>query len=607
MERDHPDISALLLRIRTEEIAHQREIARVLARLDRVVLDRPSLDVRARRELATESGRYTYWSLPALGVHLGAGLARLPFSIRVLLENLLRHVDGWSVSEEDVEVLALRDPFQPSPREIAFRPARVLLQDFTGVPVLVDLAALRDAVRERGGAPAAVDPRMPADLVIDHSVQVDRFGGPDALAANARLELERNRERFTFLRWAQGAFRGVRVVPPGSGIVHQVNLEHLASVVCFETANGEGRAYPDTVVGTDSHTPMVNALGVLGWGVGGIEAEAAMLGQPIPLVIPQVVGVRLTGRLRDGVTATDLVLTLTALLRAHGVVGKFVEFGGPGLASLGVADRATLANMAPEYGATVGFFPVDAATLAYLQLTGRDPAHVARVEAYARAQGLFRVDDAPEPLYSSLVPLDLGSVEPCLAGPRRPQDRLPLGEAKRGLRQTLAGLADLLATGTDPAEVARWVEEGGPVSASGGTGESDPPPRTLGRLEARVPVEIDGARVEVGHGAVVIAAITSCTNTSNPSAMVGAGLLARKAASRGLRPRPWVKTSLAPGSRVVTRYLATSGLLVDLETAWLPPGRVRLHDLHRQQRPPARGDRASRDRWRPGRRRGAVR
>ena len=566
VERDHPEVAALLLRIRQEEEAHQREIARILARSERAVLDRPSLDARARRELAIHGETHTYWSLPALGAHLGVSLARLPFSVRVLLENLLRHVDGWSVSEEDVTALALRDPFQPSTREIAFRPARVLLQDFTGIPVLVDLAALRDAVRERGGDPAAVDSQLPVDLVIDHSVQVDRFGTSEALAANARLEIERNRERFTFLRWAQGGFRGVRVVPPSSGIVHQVNLEYLASVVVFDAAAGEARAYPDTVVGTDSHTPMVNALGVLGWGVGGIEAEAAMLGQPIPLVVPQVVGVRLTGRLREGVNATDLVLTLTALLRAHGVVGKLVEFGGPGLASLGVPDRATLANMAPEYGATVGFFPVDQATLDYLRFTGRDPAHVARVEGYARAQGLFRESDSPEPFYSSAVALDLASVETCLAGPRRPHDRVPLGEAKRGLRQVLAGLSDLQGSGADPAAVARWVGEGGPVVAAAETGGSGPPPlRDLGRLEARVPVEVDGVRAEVGHGAVVLAAITSCTNTSNPSAMVGAGLLARKASARGLNVRPWVKTSLAPGSRVVTRYLEASGLLQDLE------------------------------------------
>ena len=464
VERDHPEVAALLLRIRQEEEAHQREIARILARSERAVLDRPSLDARARRELAIHGETHTYWSLPALGAHLGVSLARLPFSVRVLLENLLRHVDGWSVSEEDVTALALRDPFQPSTREIAFRPARVLLQDFTGIPVLVDLAALRDAVRERGGDPAAVDSQLPVDLVIDHSVQVDRFGTSEALAANARLEIERNRERFTFLRWAQGGFRGVRVVPPSSGIVHQVNLEYLASVVVFDAAAGEARAYPDTVVGTDSHTPMVNALGVLGWGVGGIEAEAAMLGQPIPLVVPQVVGVRLTGRLREGVNATDLVLTLTALLRAHGVVGKFVEFGGPGLASLGVPDRATLANMAPEYGATVGFFPVDQATLDYLRFTGRDPAHVARVEAYARAQGLFR-ERATRRNLSTPPPCPrprLGRT--CLAGPRRPHDRVPLGEAKRGLRQVLAGLSDLQGSGADPAAVARWVGEGGPSS-----------------------------------------------------------------------------------------------------------------------------------------------
>ncbi len=557
VERDDPDIASLLLRIRAEEAEHQREIARILAHLDRAVLDRPSLDILTRRTLAVGTRTYTFWSLQALEERLGVSFGRLPLCIRVLLENVLRRVDGWSVTEEDVEALARWSPFEGPAREIAFRPARVLLQDFTGVPALVDLAALREAVREREGDPAMVTSRLPVDLVIDHSVQVDRFGSPDALAANARVELERNRERFTFLRWAQQAFCGVRVVPPATGIVHQVNLEHLAQVVFVEFGDGDHRVYPDTVVGTDSHTPMVNALGVLGWGVGGIEAEAAMVNQPVPLTVPRVVGLRLTGRLSEGVTATDLVLTLTALLRGHGVVGKFVEVCGPGVSSLGAADRATVANMAPEYGATVAFFPVDAVTIDYLRLTGRDEAHVALVEAYAREQGLFRTDQAREPIYSSLVTLDLTTVEACIAGPRRPQDRVPVAQARRSVRQAVATLGEGSDSEVDPVAVARWVEEGG---------EPEPSRVGLGRLADRVCVELEGSRVELGAGAVVIAAITSCTNTSNPSVMLGAGLLARMAVARGLRARPWVKTSLAPGSRVVTEYLRASGLLKDLET-----------------------------------------
>jgi len=562
IERDHPDIAALLMKIRAEEAAHQAELATVLARSERAVLDRPSLDALTRRTLDMGGRSYTVWSLPALAQHLGVALARLPFSIRVVLENLVRRVDGWSVTEEDVEAVARWRPLTPSAQEIAFQPARVLLQDFTGVPVIADLAALRDAAAARGGNPAGVTARIPADLVIDHSVQVDRFGTPDALATNARLELERNRERFAFLRWAQRAFPGLSVVPPATGIVHQVNLEYLARVVFVEATDVGARVYPDTVVGTDSHTPMVNGLGVLGWGVGGIEAEAALLGLPVPLTIPRVVGVRLAGRLREGLTATDLVLTLTARLRAHGVVGQFVEFCGPGVAALSVPDRATLANMAPEYGATVGFFPVDAATLDYLRFSAREPSHVALVEAYTRAQGLFREDGAPEPIYSSLVHLDLDTVEPCLAGPRRPQDRVPLGEVRHSVRRALAGIAGPDAGEADALAVARWVDEGWPAAPEVVASE---PAAAPGRLGQRVPVMIGGARVELAHGAVVIAAITSCTNTSNPSAMIGAGLLARNAAARGLRPKPWVKTSLAPGSRVVTEYLAASGLLANLE------------------------------------------
>ncbi len=461
---------------------------------------------------------------------LGKRAARLPFSLKVLLENLLRREDGRSVTRQHIEAVLAWEPTREPEHEIPFMPARVLLQDFTGVPAICDLAAMRDAMRRMGGDPGRINPLQPVDLVIDHSVQVDAFGTPAAFRTNVDIEFERNRERYAFLRWGQRAFRNFRVVPPDTGIVHQVNLEFLASVVCRRTENGRAVAFPDTVLGTDSHTTMINGLGVVGWGVGGIEAEAAMLGQPTVMLIPQVVGFRLHGRLADGATATDVVLTVTELLRKKGVVGKFVEFYGPGLASLALADRATIANMAPEYGATIGFFPVDDETLAYLRLTGRDPEHVAMVEAYCRAQGLFRTADAPEPEFSDRLALDLATVEPSLAGPKRPQDRVPLKRAKADWQKALGG----------------YLEDR----------KGDP--------KASVPITLDGARVELRHGAVVIAAITSCTNTSNPSVMLGAGLLARKAVARGLRVPPWVKTSLAPGSKVVTRYLADSGLLDDL-------------------------------------------
>jgi aconitate hydratase len=462
---------------------------------------------------------------------LGERAARLPFSLKVLLENVLRHEDGRTFTRDHVEALLAWDPGRAPDREIPFMPARVLLQDFTGVPAVVDLAAMRDAMRRLGGDPARINPLEPADLVIDHSVQVDAFGTPAAFRINVEREFERNRERYAFLRWGQHAFRNFRVVPPDTGIVHQVNLEYLAQVVCRRTRDGQVEAFPDTVLGTDSHTTMVNGLGVVGWGVGGIEAEAAMLGQPTVMLVPQVVGFRLAGTLAPGATATDVVLTVTEMLRQRGVVGKFVEFYGPGLASLSLADRATIANMAPEYGATIGFFPIDEETLAYLRLTGRDEAQVALVEAYARAQGLFRTPETPAPRFSDVLELDLGTVEPSLAGPRRPQDRVPLRAAKTAWR---AALAEFL----------------------GGAGAA----------EARVPIEMGGERGTLSHGSVVIAAITSCTNTSNPSVMLGAGLLARKAVARGLRVKPWVKTSLAPGSKVVTRYLAETGLLADLET-----------------------------------------
>ncbi len=456
---------------------------------------------------------------------LGASVDRLPFTLRILLENLLRHEDGRSVTGEQIEALVHWDPGAEPETEIAFRPARVLLQDFTGVPCIVDLAAMRDAIAEMGGDPRRINPLQPVDLVIDHSVQVDEYGSDAAFLLNVRREFERNRERYQFLRWGQGQLDGFRVVPPGTGIVHQVNLEYLASGVM---ATG-GAAYPDTLVGTDSHTTMINGLGVLGWGVGGIEAEAAMLGQPVSMLIPQVVGVRLSGRLPEGATGTDLVLRVTQLLRERRVVGKFVEYFGEGLAELPLAARATVANMCPEYGATVGFFPVDAETLSYLRFTGRSDAEVELVERYCREQRLFRTQETPDPEYSEVLEVDLGSIEPSLAGPRRPQDRIPLASAADSSRTTIA-------------------EE---VAAGSGTGP--------------VRVEGDAGSYELSSGSVVIAAITSCTNTSNPEVMVGAGLLAKKAVERGLQTPPWVKTSLAPGSKVVTDYLRDAGLMEPLE------------------------------------------
>ena len=465
----------------------------------------------------------------------GADLARLPYALKILLENLLRREDGQSVHREEIEALLAWRPAAEPDREIAFMPARVLLQDFTGVPAVVDHAAMRDAMRRMGGDPAKINPLQPAELVIDHSVQVDEYGSAAAFLINGQKEFERNRERYTFLRWGQSAFAGFRVVPPSTGIVHQVNLEHLARVVMAEPYAGELWAYPDTLVGTDSHTTMVNGLGVLGWGVGGIEAEAAMLGQPIAMLIPQVIGVRLSGRLPEGATATDLVLAVTEMLRRRGVVGKFVEFFGPGLAELRLADRATIANMAPEYGATCGIFPVDQVALDYLAFTGRPAEQIALVEAYSKAQGLFHGPGTPEAEYTDLLTLDLGSVEPSLAGPRRPQDRVALGGVKRSFA---AELEKMLA-------LARPDE-----------GAAAPP---------RVAATHLGESFELSHGAVVIAAITSCTNTSNPSVMLAAGLLAKKAVERGLRARPWVKTSLAPGSKVVTDYLREAGLTPYLE------------------------------------------
>jgi aconitate hydratase len=485
-------------------------------------------------------------------------VSRLPFSLKILLENLLRWEDGESVRAEDIEALARWTPGAVSSREIAFRPARVLLQDFTGVPALVDLAAMRNAALRMGGDPKRINPLMPADLVIDHSVQVDRFATRDAFPANVTREFERNGERYAFLRWGQKAFRNLRVVPPGTGICHQVNLEYLAPVVFRKRSGNAFQAYPDTLVGTDSHTPMVNGLGVVGWGVGGIEAEAAMLGQPVSMLVPDVVGFRLSGGLPEGATATDLVLRVTQMLRAKGVVGKFVEFYGKGLASLSVADRATISNMSPEYGATIGFFPVDGETLSYLKFTGRDEAQVKLVETYCKLQGLFRTEDTPDPLFTETLALDLSTVEPCLAGPKRPQDRVPLSGARESFRKALGGWGKSQGN-TAPEGQDRWVAEGGRPDAEGGAPSG-------GAAEAGgIPVEHGGQSFRLADGAVVIAAITSCTNTSNPAVMIGAGLLAKKAVERGLRTRPWVKTSFAPGSKVVTRYLAAAGLTPYLE------------------------------------------
>jgi aconitate hydratase len=474
------------------------------------------------------------YSLPALEKAGHPRVARLPYALKILLENLLRCEDGRFVRAADIAALADWDPAARARKEIAFTPARVLLQDFTGVPAVVDLAAMRDAVANLGGDPSRVNPVQPVELVIDHSVQVDYFGRPDAFGLNADLEFTRNRERYAFLRWGQDAFANFRVVPPDTGIVHQVNLEHLARVVFDSTEDGRMVAYPDTLVGTDSHTTMVNGLGVVGWGVGGIEAEACMLGQPISMLVPDVLGFRLIGRLPGGATATDLVLTITERLRKHGVVGKFVEFFGPGLEHLSIADRATLSNMCPEYGATIAIFPIDQMTLDYLRLTGRDEDRVSLVETYAKAQGLFLEPGSPEADYADRIELDLATVEPCLAGPRRPQDRVTLGQARGSFEQALARtVADRVAARKPAA----------PASAAG------------------VPAGVATVTVPgLDHGAVVIAAITSCTNTSNPSVMIAAGLLAKKAVERGLRVKPWVKTSLAPGSKAVTGYLEKAGL-----------------------------------------------
>jgi aconitate hydratase len=489
-----------------------------------------------RASLETKSGRAAIYRLDGLEKSGMANLSRLPFSIRVLLEAVLRNCDGTLVTEDDVRALAVWNAAAPAAREVPFKPARVILQDFTGVPAVVDLAALRSAMKRLGGDPSKINPLVPVDLVIDHSVQVDVFGTPQALQKNAEIEFHRNRERYEFLRWGQKAFDGFRVVPPATGIVHQVNLEFLAKVVQPAKDGSETVLYPDTLVGTDSHTTMINGLGVLGWGVGGIEAEAAMLGQPYYFLTPKVVGFKLKGKLAEGVTATDLVLTVTEMLRKKGVVDKFVEFFGDGLSQMTLADRATVANMSPEYGATMGFFPVDAETLRYLRQTGRTEEEVDRVERFTKEQGIFRTEQTPDPQYTDTLELDLEKVEPSLAGPKRPQDRIPLSAMKSSFRRILTA----------------------PVKERGfGLQAKD--------LERTAAVGTNGTRAKLGHGAVVIAAITSCTNTSNPSVMLAAGLVAKNALERGLKVPPYVKTSLAPGSKVVTEYLKAAGLLEKLE------------------------------------------
>ena len=515
--------------------------------------------------LTSGSRSYTIYRLPTLAAR-GFNLSRLPFSLKILLENLLRREDGVNVTAADIEFLANWDAMAEPSREIAYMPARVLMQDFTGVPAIVDLAAMRDAIKTLGGDPERVNPLAPAELVIDHSVQVDEYGTPSAYDANSFLEFQRNRERYAFLKWGQWAFHNFSAVPPGMGICHQVNLEYLARVVFTMEIDGQLLAYPDTLVGTDSHTTMINGLGVLGWGVGGIEAEAAMLGQPVSMLIPQVVGYRLTGKLREGATATDLVLTVTQALRKLGVVGKFVEFYGPGIAELPLADRATIGNMAPEYGATCGIFPVDQETLRYLRLTGRSQEQIALVEAYYKGQGLFHAAGAPEAEYTQTLELDLATVEPSVAGPKRPQDRVPLKDAAASFAQQLPSLLAPTAKPLGSRTAAVWQRESitdAAIAVEDYEGPSASAPLSVTTtVKQRFNVDPDPY---LDHGSIVIAAITSCTNTSNPSVMIAAGLLAKKAVERGLSVPPWVKTSLAPGSRVVTDYYQKSGLLPYLE------------------------------------------
>ena len=514
----------------------------------------------SRATLNVAGQRFTIYRLDALRQLRGSTAERLPFSLKILLENLLRNEDDAFVKRDDIEAMATWNVQGKAEREIAFRTSRVLLQDFTGVPAVVDLAAMRDAIVKLGGDAQRINPLQPVDLVIDHSVQVDEYGSDAAYMINTGLEVDRNKERYVFLRWGQNAFRNFRVVPPGTGICHQVNLEYLAKTVFTAQENGETVAYPDSLVGTDSHTTMVNGLGVLGWGVGGIEAEAAMLGQPVSMLIPEVVGFKLHGRLPAGATATDLVLTVTQMLRQKKVVGKFVEFYGTGLTGLPLADRATIANMAPEYGATMGFFPVDEETLKYLRMTGRPEAHVALVESYTKEQGLYRTDATPDPVFSDTLELDLASVEPSLAGPKRPQDRVPLRSAKQMYREAVEADLAKLGSPVPVGDVKRASQEHGSASSAGTAVLDEPAAEQTG-----VRVEYKGETFTLRHGAVVIAAITSCTNTSNPAVMLAAGMLARNAVKRGLTVKPWVKTSTAPGSRVVTEYYKASGLLEYLD------------------------------------------
>ncbi|MFQ5751006.1 MAG: aconitate hydratase AcnA [bacterium] len=492
-------------------------------------MNKPSLNsFNSRSTLKVGAQHYEIFQLNALEKAGLGNIPRLPFSLKILLENLLRNEDDGFVKRDDIEAVANWNPSQKADKEIAFNPARVLMQDFTGVPAVVDLAAMRNAIENLGGDPVKINPLVPADLVIDHSIQVDMFGSNQAVQFNTDKEYERNRERYMFLRWGQNSFHNFRVVPPETGICHQVNLEYLGRVVFTSNNSALTFAYPDTLVGTDSHTTMINGLGIVGWGVGGIEAEAAMLGQPISMLIPEVIGVKFIDRLAEGTTATDLVLTVTQMLRQKGVVGKFVEYYGPGLSSLSLADRATIANMSPEYGATIGFFPVDSETLNYLRYTGRDDELVNLVEAYTKEQGIFRTDETPDPVYSDTLELDLSTVEPSIAGPKRPQDRVRLSQSKSAFKDAFTNLI-------------------------------------LENTKDSVKVQQNGHEIELRNGSVVIAAITSCTNTSNPSVMIGAGLLAKKAAERGLQTKPWVKTSLAPGSKVVTDYLNATGLMPYLE------------------------------------------
>src|ERR1700678_4174806 len=541
-------------------LQHERGDSSLAAALREAIMSVNSFN--SKSTLKVGSKEYEIYRLDAPDKQ-GISTAHLPFSLRILLENLLRTEDGRNVTREEIRALAAWTKKSKPEKEIGFTPSRVLLQDFTGVPCVVDLAAMRDAMQQLGGDPALINPLQPVELVIDHSVQVDEFGSSNAFDVNALLEFQRNKERYAFLRWGQTGLRNLAIVPPDTGIVHQVNLEYLARVVFVQEGDGKRVAYPDTLVGTDSHTTMINGLGVLGWGVGGIEAEAAMLGQPVSMLIPLVVGVKLTGRLREGATATDLVLTITEMLRKHGVVGKFVEYFGPGLRDLPLADRATIANMSPEYGAACGIFPVDKESLKYLKLSRGSAEQIALVEAYSREQGLFHDEKTPEAEYSELLTLDLDTIEPSLAGPKRPQDRVVLSQAGESFQKALPSLlkpkssaAAAAATATQTAKAgssANWEQEGGSPAA---IGVEDP------NVHEHVSADVKNS---LKHGSVVIAAITSCTNTSNPHVLIGAGLLAKKAVEKGLSVPAWVKTSLAPGSKVVTDYLNKAGLTPYLE------------------------------------------